>query len=227
MVMMDSTSGKVLGSLCGSAQASTRTPSTRRTGYAFASSSDGTLTVASVDAAGKLAVVQKLATPPRTRTMTLDPATHRLYAAAAEYKAGTPGADGKPGRPTMVTGIVQGRGVRVGEVDLHPGGRPRRAAGRVVGSGKVVGRPLLAEHPRWSRQRFGSRRPSSRSVGPVAAPRDAAQAAQARAADLRRRAGPGGLAQPRPRGAQAPARHPRGPGARRRGSGRIPGSGSR
>jgi DNA-binding beta-propeller fold protein YncE len=103
MVMMDSTTGKVLGSVAigEGVDANAFDPGT---GFAFASSSDGTLTVARVDAAGKLTVVQKLATPQRTRTMTLDPATHRLYAAAAEYKAGAPGADGKPGRPTMVPG---------------------------------------------------------------------------------------------------------------------------
>jgi DNA-binding beta-propeller fold protein YncE len=103
MVMMDSTSGKVLGSvpIGEGVDADAFDPGT---GYAFASSSDGTLTVASVDASGKLTVVQKLTTPLRTRTMTLDPATHRLYAAAAEYKPGPAGADGKPGRPTMVPG---------------------------------------------------------------------------------------------------------------------------
>jgi DNA-binding beta-propeller fold protein YncE len=104
MVMMDSTSGKVLGSvpIGEGVDANAFDPAT---GYAFASSSDGTLTVATVDAGGKLAVVQKLATPMRTRTMTLDPVTHRLYAAAAEYKPGAPGADGKPPvRPAMVPG---------------------------------------------------------------------------------------------------------------------------
>jgi DNA-binding beta-propeller fold protein YncE len=103
MVMMDSTTGKVLGSvpIGEGVDANAFDPGT---GYAFASSSDGTMTVAKVDAAGKLTVVQKLATPPRTRTMTIDPATHRLYAATAEYKPGQPGADGKPGRPTMVPG---------------------------------------------------------------------------------------------------------------------------
>jgi DNA-binding beta-propeller fold protein YncE len=103
MVMMDSTSGKVLGHVAigEGVDANAFDPGT---GFAFASSSDGTLTVAKVDAAGTLTVLQKLATPARTRTMTLDPATHRLYAAAAEYKPGAPGADGKPGRPTMVPG---------------------------------------------------------------------------------------------------------------------------
>lgn len=103
MVMMDSTNGKVLDSVAigPGVDANAFDPGT---GYAFASSSDGTMTVAKVDAAGKLAVVQKIATPPRTRTMTLDPATHRVYAAAVEFKPGAPGADGKPGRPTMVPG---------------------------------------------------------------------------------------------------------------------------
>jgi DNA-binding beta-propeller fold protein YncE len=104
MVMMDSTSGKVLGSvpIGEGVDANAFDPGT---GYAFASSSDGTMTVAKVDAAGKLTVVQKLATPQRTRTMTLDPATHRLYAAAAEYKPGAAAADGKPpARPAMVPG---------------------------------------------------------------------------------------------------------------------------
>ena len=102
MVMMDSTSGKVLGNVAigEGVDANAFDPGT---GYAFASSSDGTMTVAKVDT-GKLTVVQKLATPPRTRTMTIDPATHRVYAAAADYKPGAPGADGKPGRPTMAPG---------------------------------------------------------------------------------------------------------------------------
>jgi DNA-binding beta-propeller fold protein YncE len=103
MVMMDSTTGNVLGSvpIGEGVDANAFDPGT---GYAFASSSDGTMTVAKVDAAGKLTAVQKLVTPVRTRTMTIDPAMHRVYAAAAEYKPGQAGADGKPGRPTMVPG---------------------------------------------------------------------------------------------------------------------------
>jgi hypothetical protein len=102
MVMMDGTNGKVLSTLPigEGVDANAFDPGT---GLAFASSSDGTLTVAKVDA-GKLALVQKLATPPRSRTMTLDPKTHRLYVAAADYKPGAPGPDGKPGRPQMVAG---------------------------------------------------------------------------------------------------------------------------
>ena len=103
MVMLDSTTGKVLGTLAigDGPDAAAYDPGT---GYVFASASDGTMTVAKVDAAGKLTVVQTLATPQAMRTMTLDPATHRLYAAAADFTPGPVGADGKPGRPTMVPG---------------------------------------------------------------------------------------------------------------------------
>jgi DNA-binding beta-propeller fold protein YncE len=100
MVMLDSTSGKVLGTLAigDGPDAAAFDPVT---GYVFASASDGAMSVAKV-VGGKLALVQNVKTPERTRTMTLDLATHRAYAAAAEFKPGAPGADGKPGRPTMV-----------------------------------------------------------------------------------------------------------------------------
>jgi DNA-binding beta-propeller fold protein YncE len=104
MVMMDSMNGKVLSTLPIGAgvDANAFDPGT---GLAFASSSDGTLTVAKVDAAGKLALVQKLETPPRSRTMTLDPKTHKLYVSAAEFEpAAAPGPDGKPGRPKVAAG---------------------------------------------------------------------------------------------------------------------------
>lgn len=102
MVMLDSTTGRVLGTLPigDGPDAAAYDPVT---GYVFASASDGTMTVAKVEA-GKLVEVQKLSTPPRTRTMTLDPATHRVYAAATEFKPAPAGADGKPGRPTAVPG---------------------------------------------------------------------------------------------------------------------------
>ncbi len=102
MVMMDSATGKVLSTLPigPGVDANAFDPAT---GLAFASSSDGTLTVAKV-ADGKLSLVQKLATPARSRTMTLDPKTHRLYVAAADFQPGPPGPDGKPGRPQMVAG---------------------------------------------------------------------------------------------------------------------------
>jgi DNA-binding beta-propeller fold protein YncE len=105
MVMMDSSSGKVLGSvpIGPGVDANAFDPGT---GFAFASSGDGTLTVARVDGAGALAVVQTVPTPRRSRTMTLDPKTHRLYLSAAIFEAPAPAPEAKPGakppRPKMV-----------------------------------------------------------------------------------------------------------------------------
>ena len=103
LLTMDGGTGKVLGSvpIGAGVDASAFDPGT---GLAFASSSDGTLTVARADAAGKLSIVQTLATPPRSRTMTLDPVTHRLYVAAAEFAAPVAGPDGKPQRPQIIPG---------------------------------------------------------------------------------------------------------------------------
>ncbi len=103
MLMVDAASGKVLSSvpIGPGVDANAFDPGT---GLAFASSSDGTLTVARADAAGKLGVVQTIATPARSRTMTLDPTTHRLYVAAAQFAPAAPGPDGKPQRPQVVAG---------------------------------------------------------------------------------------------------------------------------
>ena len=51
---------------------------------------DGTLTIATCDKAGKLSLAQKLATPARSRTMTLDPKTHRIYVSAADFTPAAP-----------------------------------------------------------------------------------------------------------------------------------------
>jgi DNA-binding beta-propeller fold protein YncE len=103
MLALDAASGRVLSSLPigPGVDANAYDPGT---GLAFASSSDGTLTVARADAAGRLAVVQTLATPPRSRTMTLDPRSHRLYVAAADFAPAAPGPDGRPQRPQVVGG---------------------------------------------------------------------------------------------------------------------------
>ncbi len=102
MLMVDATTGKVLASvpIGPGVDANAFDPGT---GLAFASSSDGTLTVAR-PAADKLTVVQTLSTPKRSRTMTLDPKTHRLYVAAAEFGAPATGPDGRPQRPPVVAG---------------------------------------------------------------------------------------------------------------------------
>jgi YVTN family beta-propeller protein len=85
MAMMDGTSGKVLASvpIGGGVDANAFDPGTQ---LAFASCGDGTMTIAREDG-DKLVVVQILKTEPSARTMTIDPATHKIYLAAAKFEA--------------------------------------------------------------------------------------------------------------------------------------------
>jgi DNA-binding beta-propeller fold protein YncE len=101
MVMMDSTNGKVVGSVpIGSGVDATKfDPATK---LAFCSCGDGTVTIAHEDSPDKLTVVQTLKTEPRARTMTLDPKTHRIYLASAKFEVAPAG--GKKGRPGVVPG---------------------------------------------------------------------------------------------------------------------------
>jgi len=62
---------------------------------AFASGADGTLTVIHQDTADKYTVIQTITTPTGSRNMGLDPLTHRLYLAAANF--GPPPAGGRRG----------------------------------------------------------------------------------------------------------------------------------
>ena len=103
LVMADATTGRVLASapIGAGADGAAFDPGT---GLAFASNGDGTLTVARPEGSDKLTVVQTLSTPKRSRTMTLDPTTHRLYVAAAEFEAPSTGPDGKPQHPRVVPG---------------------------------------------------------------------------------------------------------------------------
>lgn len=99
MVMMDSGSGKVVGTvpIGQGVDANAFDPGT---GLAFASCGDGTVTIAHEDSPDKLTVVQTLATQRGSRTMTLDPRTHRIYLAAGKFDA--PAAGERRGR--MVPG---------------------------------------------------------------------------------------------------------------------------
>jgi YVTN family beta-propeller protein len=85
MVMMDSTSGKVLATapIGDGVDANAFDPGTQ---LAFASCGDGTTTIAREDG-DKLTVVQTLTTERGSRTMTIDPATHKIYLAAAKFEA--------------------------------------------------------------------------------------------------------------------------------------------
>jgi DNA-binding beta-propeller fold protein YncE len=86
MVMMDSTSGKVIASvpIGQGVDANAFDP---ETGFAFASCGDGTVTIAHEDTPDKLTVVQTLETQRGSRTMTIDPKTHKIYLAAAKFEA--------------------------------------------------------------------------------------------------------------------------------------------
>jgi DNA-binding beta-propeller fold protein YncE len=90
MVMLDSATGKVVGTvpIGDGVDANAFDPGTQ---LAFASCGDGTVTIAHEDTPDKLTVVQKLETRRGSRTMTLDPKTHRIYLAAAQFDAPAPG----------------------------------------------------------------------------------------------------------------------------------------
>ena len=104
MLTMDSTNGKIVAEvpIGAGVDATWFDPGT---GYAFSSCSTGTVTVAHEDTPDKLTVVQTLQTATGARTMALDPATHRIYLAAAKY---TPPPEGSPAnaRPTLIPGSM-------------------------------------------------------------------------------------------------------------------------
>jgi hypothetical protein len=82
MVVVNGATGTIDDVLAigGGSDAATFDPDTKR---AFSSNGDGTLTV--VDASGDhSAVIETVRTVATARTMALDPATHRIYLAAAE-----------------------------------------------------------------------------------------------------------------------------------------------
>lgn len=102
MVMMDSTTGKVLGNvpIGAGVDACEFDPQTQ---LAFASCGDGIVTIAKEETPDKLAVVQTLQTEKSARTMTLDPKSHRIYLASAKFgPPPSPAADGRPQRPPVL-----------------------------------------------------------------------------------------------------------------------------
>lgn len=104
MEMIDSTSGKVVGSVeIGSGvDANAFDPGTQ---LAFSSNGDGTTTIAHEDSPDKLTLVQSLKTERGARTMAVDPKTHRIYLATAKFEAAPePAAGERRQRPKMVPG---------------------------------------------------------------------------------------------------------------------------
>jgi YVTN family beta-propeller protein len=107
MVMMDSTSGKALASvpIGDGVDADEFDPGTQ---LAFASCGDGTTTIAKEETPDKLTVVQTLETQRGSRTMALDPKTHKIYLPAAQFESSTNQVAGTPRqRPRMVPGTFK------------------------------------------------------------------------------------------------------------------------
>lgn len=105
MVMMDSATGRVAATIPIDAgvDANAFDPGT---GFAFASNSSGTITVAHEDSPEKLSFVQTILTARGCHTMGLDPDTHKLYVPAAEFQPLPPDAP-EHTRPKMVPGTFK------------------------------------------------------------------------------------------------------------------------
>lgn len=102
MLMVDSTNGKVISSVPAGdgIDATWFDPATH---LAFSSAREGVVTIAKEESPATLVVKQTLKTAQGSRTMTLDPETHRIYLAAASFgPPAQPGASGAPGRPQAV-----------------------------------------------------------------------------------------------------------------------------
>lgn len=73
------------------------------TGLAFSSNGDGTLTIARESSPGQFEVVETVKTQHGSRTMVIDPVTHRVYLPAAQFSASkAPAQGGAKPRPEMV-----------------------------------------------------------------------------------------------------------------------------
>jgi YVTN family beta-propeller protein len=107
MEMIDYTTGKVVGSVPieSGVDANAFDPFTK---LAFSSNGEGTITVAHEDPPAKLTVVQTIKTQRGVRTMTIDPKTHRIYAAASDFEpAPAPTAETPRPRPKPVPGTFK------------------------------------------------------------------------------------------------------------------------
>ncbi len=95
MLMIDSTTGKVVGQVPIGAGVDSNwyDPATM---LAYSSNGEGNVTIAHEDSPDKLTVVQVLSTTRGARTMALDPSTRRIYLSAADYEPQPAGATGRP-----------------------------------------------------------------------------------------------------------------------------------
>jgi hypothetical protein len=82
-----------------------------RSGEAFASAADGTLTVIHQDAPDKYSVIQTLQTAVGSRNMGLDPSNHKVFLVSAEFGPAPAGGRGRgPVLPGTFSLLVVERG---------------------------------------------------------------------------------------------------------------------
>jgi len=108
MIVLDSTNGRVVASIDAGKgiDATAFDPGTQ---LAFASAGSGTVTIAHEDTPDKFTVVQTLLTERSARTMTLDPLTHKIYLASAQFEAPAPApasGEARP-RPKLIPGTFK------------------------------------------------------------------------------------------------------------------------
>jgi len=102
MTVMDASSGKVIAEvpIGANPDAAAFDP---ETSLAFSSNGEGTLTVVHQDSADKYSVVENVATQRGARTMALDPRSHKVFLAAAQYGPVPAATAERPNpRPAMV-----------------------------------------------------------------------------------------------------------------------------
>ena len=109
MTVVDTTSGAVVATLPigQGTDAAAFDPVRKR---AFSSNGDGTLTVVAEKGPNSFSVAETVPTRVTGRTMGIDPASGRLFIAAADIDTKapvTPGPNGRPGRPKMVPGSLK------------------------------------------------------------------------------------------------------------------------
>ena len=107
MAMMDYTTGKIVASVpTGSGvDACSFDPSTQ---LAFSSAGgSGTVTIAHVDTPEKMTLEQTLTTEVRARTMTADPATHKIYLTSAKFVTAAGASPTAKARPAMIPGTFR------------------------------------------------------------------------------------------------------------------------
>ncbi|MDQ6808328.1 MAG: YncE family protein [Verrucomicrobiota bacterium] len=107
MVMLDTTSGKVVGSVPTGegADGCAFDPATQ---LAFASCGEGLTTIAKEESPENLTVVQTLKTERSARTMALDPRTHQIYLPSANFEPVQPPEPGaSPNRPKIVPNTMR------------------------------------------------------------------------------------------------------------------------